>query len=175
MADAWGGSWGSSWGSSWSGSGGTTPPPPSDEGTPPELGGGKIVATGKADNRTTATAFTRERYRALRAALEAEARAREQARTFKRKKDRKAAEEAVREVEAALEAARDRTASTVEAVELRAAADLLRGASRTKALGDFLAQVEQARLALAVAYRDQVVRALEEEDEDEAIALLLAG
>lgn len=147
----------------------------------PELGGGRIVATTKADNRSTATQFSRERYRALRAAMAAEERAKEHARSFRRKKDRKIAGEAVREVADVLEAARRNADDIAEVSELRAVADLLRGAAQATAIAAFLAQVEAARIALGRALEDQARMAAEaalraeEEDEDEAMALLLAA
>jgi len=146
-----------------------------------ELGGGRIVATTSADNRTTATPISRERFRALRAALNAEEQAKARVQSFKRKKDRKIAEEAVRDVATALAAAQRDAASIVAAGELRAAADLLRGAVQAKALGDFLAKVEAAHRAILLAYEDHARAALEaaqraeEDDEDEAMALLLAA
>lgn len=153
--------------------------PPAEE-SAPELGGGKIVATTRADNRTTATSFTRERWRALRAALDAEHQAKTKVASFKRKKDRKAAEEAVQEIEAALEAAKRNVEDIESAAAIREVTTLIKGATQARAVTTFIARIEEARVALIAAYEGEArriaaieaARRAEEEDEDE-IALLL--
>ena len=134
-------------------------------------GGGEIVVHHKGDELRSGTPFTKKRYREIQGALQAARDAEKRAHELKRKADRVAAWQAAQQARAAIEAARlaedQSNQARAHMLALTGALQAMSGAQGTNEVMRN-SQGVMRMAAQAKAYQD-------EQDEEEAISLLLAA